>query len=116
MRKLFQIAAWFLLVAITVLSVVPPRDRPVTPAPHVLEHAAIFAAMGLAFGLGYASRYLFQTIALIGFCAAIELVQLGVSGRHARLSDFAVDALSVSIGVGVAFLLGEAGPYLRLRR
>jgi len=105
MRKLFQIAAWLLLIFITVLSVVPPDDRPVTSAPHDVEHAAIFAAMGLAFGLGYGSRHLLQTVGLIGFCAAIELVQLWIPGRHARISDFVVDALSASVAVGVAYIV-----------
>jgi len=116
MRRLFQIAAWLLLAIITLLSVVPPGDRPVTPAPHDVEHAAVFAAMGLAFGFGYARRYLLQALGLLGFCAAIELAQLGVPGRHARVSDFVVDALSVSVGIAVAFVLDQAGPYLTLRR
>ncbi len=105
MRRLFQIAAWFLLLAIVVLSVVPPSERPVTPAPHDLEHAAIFVATGVAFGLGYANRHLLQLIGLVGFSAAIEAIQLLIPGRHGRLSDFAVDAFSVSIGVGVAVVL-----------
>ena len=115
MRRLFQIAAWFLLVTIVVLSVVPPEDRPVTPAPHDLEHVAIFVAMGLAFGLGY-SRHLVQILALMAFSGAIELIQLGIPGRHARVSDFVVDALSVSVGVGLAFMLAEYKAFAGLRR
>jgi VanZ family protein len=116
MRRLFQIVAWFLLVAIVVLSVVPPEDRPVTPAPHDFEHVAIFVATGLAFGLGYAGRYLVQILGLIAFSAAIEIIQLGIPGRHARVSDFIVDALSVSIGVGLAFLLAEHKAFAGFRR
>jgi VanZ family protein len=115
MRKLFQIVAWFLLVTIAVLSVVPPEDRPVTPAPHNFEHVAIFVATGLAFGLGY-SRHWVQIFGLIAFSATIELIQLGIPGRHARVSDFAVDALSVSIGVGLTFLLAEHKAFAGLRR
>jgi VanZ family protein len=115
MRRLFQIAAWFLLVTIVVLSVVPPEDRPVTPAPHDLEHVAIFVAMGLAFGLGY-SRHLVQILGLMAFSGAIELIQLGIPGRHARVSDFVVDALSVSVGVGIAFMLAEYKAFAGLRR
>jgi VanZ family protein len=116
MRRLFQIVAWLLLVAIVVLSVVPPEDRPVTPAPHDFEHVAIFVATGLAFGLGYAGRYLVQILGLIAFSAAIEIIQLGIPGPHARVSDFIVDALSVSIGVGLAFLLVEYKSYAGFRR
>jgi VanZ family protein len=115
MRRLFRITAWLLLVTIVVLSVVPPKDRPVTPAPHDLEHIAIFLAAGLAFGLGY-SRHLVQIFGLIAFSAAIELVQLAIPGRHARVSDFVVDAVSVSMGVAVGFLLAEYTFYARFRR
>jgi VanZ family protein len=115
MQRLFQIAAWLLLLTIVVLSVIPPEDRPVTPAPHDFEHVAIFVATGLAFGLGY-SRHLVQILALMAFSAAIEIIQLGIPGRHARVSDFVVDALSVSIGVGLAFLLTEHKAFAGLRR
>jgi len=113
MRRLCQIAAWLLLLAIVVLSVVPPDVRPTTPAPHDLEHAGIFALTGLAFGFGYERRHLLQAIALVGFSGAIELLQLAIPGRHSRLSDFVVDALSISIGVGVAAALGEYKKYSR---
>jgi VanZ family protein len=105
MRVAFKVGAWFLLLAIIVLSVVPPNYRPITPAPHVVEHWTIFFLTGLAFGLGYPRRHSAQSLALIAFSAGIELIQLAVPGRHARLGDFVVDALSVSIGVGAALLI-----------
>jgi len=105
MRRLFQIAAWLLLIAIVVLSVVPPTDRPVTPAPHNIEHLGIFLLTGLAFGLGYETRHLAQAFGLVIFSAAIELIQLAIPGRHARFSDFVVDAISASIGTGLARIM-----------
>jgi VanZ family protein len=105
MRRLFQIAAWLLLMVIVVLSVVPPTDRPITPAPHNIEHLGIFLFTGLAFGLGYETRHLAQAFGLVIFSAAIELIQLAIPGRHARFSDFVVDALSVSIGTILAWAM-----------
>jgi hypothetical protein len=35
-----RVAAWGMLVALVVLTVVPPNIRPVTPLPHSIEHAA----------------------------------------------------------------------------
>jgi VanZ family protein len=102
MRSLFRVAAWLLLLSIVVLSVVPPEYRPVTPAPHDVEHLSIFLLTGVAFGLGYEKRHFLQILALVAFSAAIEIIQLGIPGRHGRLSDFVVDALSASIGVGLA--------------
>lgn len=105
MKMLFRIGAWLLLGAIIVLTVVPPAYRPVTPLPHSGEHLGIFFATGLAFGLGYETPRLFQVLGLVMFSAVIEIMQLGIVGRHARLSDFLVDAGGVCIGTGLAAIL-----------
>jgi VanZ family protein len=102
---------WLLLLTITVLSLVPPTLRPETGVPHDLEHFAIFAAAGLAFGIGYSRRPLGAAIGLVIFAGVIELAQGAVPGRHARLSDFVVDALAM--GVGVVAGSRAAGPILR---
>ena len=107
MQRLFQIAGWLLLLAIAVLSLVPPSYRPGTDVPHTFEHLAIFLATGLAFGLGDANRYVSRMFLLIAFVGFIELAQLLVPGRHARVSDFLLDALGVSIGVGLGHLLAR---------
>ncbi len=99
-----RIASWFLVAVIAVLSLVPPWLRPETGAPHNLEHLAIFAATGFAFGLAYNRRPALVMLALAIFAGAIEVAQLFVPGRHARLSDFIVDALSLGIGVAVGFV------------
>jgi VanZ family protein len=104
MLKAARIIGWLLATAIVVFSLVPPDLRPVTYAPHDFEHFAIFAATGLAFGLGYGPRYPIA-IALIIFAGAIEVAQLFVPGRHARLSDFMVGALAACIGLAASHVL-----------
>jgi VanZ family protein len=100
-KRIFQITAWLLLLAIAGLSLVSPWYRPVTNIPHALEHFAIFFATGLAFGLGYSTPYLYRLIPLISFTAAVEIAQLWVPGRHARFSDFLINVLGVGIGLGL---------------
>jgi VanZ family protein len=95
---IIRIVAWSLAAAIVVLSLVPPGLRPETGAPHHLEHFIIFAVTGLAFGLGYRQRSLVAPL-LVAFSGAVEVVQLLVPGRHARLSDFVVDALAACFGL-----------------
>jgi hypothetical protein len=56
----------------------------------------------LAFGLGYDIRHSRTALFLVTFPAAVEIVQLFVPGRHARLSDFLVDALAMTLGVWAA--------------
>jgi len=100
---LIRTIAWSLAAAIVVLSVVPPGLRPETGAPHHSEHFIIFAATGLAFGLGYGKHSLVAAL-LVAFSGGVELAQLLVPGRHARLSDFVVDALAACCGLLAATL------------
>ena len=101
MKQSCKIAAWLLFFATTALSLVPPSYRLVTMLPHGLEHLVAFLLTGLAFGLGYANRYVFATLFLIAFVALIEVTQLFVPGRHARISDFFIDAIAVIVGAGL---------------
>src|SRR5690242_11406269 len=96
--------AWFLAATIVILTVVPPSFRPVTGLPHALEHFAMFALCGGAFGVAYRLGGVLEGAVLVAFAGAIELLQLIVPGRHARLTDFLVDA----IASGVGMLIGRA--------
>src|SRR5262245_18141484 len=102
MTGTIKFVAWLLLLTIIVLSVVPPTSRPVTVLPHGFEHLAMFLVTGLALGSAYASSYR-HTFALVlfavSFAAGIELFQLLIPGRHARVSDFFVDAFGLCVGV-----------------
>jgi VanZ family protein len=104
MRRLFQILAWLLLAAIVAVSIVPPELRLATDFPQPLEHFSVFLLVGFAFCLGYPSRYTAQGVALVLFAAAVELLQLWIPGRHARIGDFLLAALGVGIGIGSKYL------------
>ena len=86
------------------LSIVPPALRPETALPHHVEHFGIFYATGAAFGLAYFQRYHLLLPLLLIFAAGVEVMQSIVSGRHARLSDFVVDALAACVGALTALL------------
>jgi hypothetical protein len=103
--KAARIGAWSSVAVIVILSLVPPTLRPETGAPHSLEHFTIFAASGFSFGLGYKRRHDLIAILLIMFSGSIEIAQLFVQGRHARLSDFIIDAVAACIGLVTASLL-----------
>jgi VanZ like family len=105
MQRIFQVAAWLLALAIVVLSLGPPSTRPVTGAGHDVEHLLAFMATGLAYGLGYPRRFWCLCMALMTFAAVIELAQILLPGRHARLSDFLIDAAALCLGVGLSYLL-----------
>jgi VanZ family protein len=96
--------AWAMALVVSLLSMVPPDLRPVTDTPHNFEHFAIFFATGIAFGLGYYRRPFTIAFMLVLFAGIVEVAQLLVPERHARFSDFVVDALAVGAGaiVGAA--------------
>src|SRR5690349_22154872 len=100
--------AWSLAAAIVILTVVPPSLRPLTGLPHALEHFVMFALCGGVFGFAYRLRGILEGAALVAFAGAIELLQLIVPGRHARLSDFLVDAIASCVGMGI----GRAAPIM----
>jgi VanZ family protein len=103
--ELFQIAAWFLLTSIVILSLVPAQLRPTTGLSQTFEHFLLFSTTGVAFAAGYSGRLSWRMIALglAIFVAGLELAQLLVPGRHARLSDFIMNAVASCIGVAIVF-------------
>jgi VanZ family protein len=105
LQRVFQVAAWLLALTIVLLSLGPPSTRPVTGTGHNFEHLAIFWVTGAAFGFGYPRRVIVLPLALIGFSAAIDIAQMIVPGRHARLGDFLMDAAASCLGVAVSLLL-----------
>jgi VanZ family protein len=113
LKTLTRVAAWTLVTAIIVLSVVPPSLRPETEFPHAIEHFAIYWATGVAFALGYALAPLLVTVLVI-FPGAVEIVQLFIPGRHARVSDFIVDSLACIIGLVTVAVLAQVRSRTRI--
>jgi len=111
-KLVVRIGAWLSIFAIVALSIVPPDYRVTTDLPRPVEHFSIFLITGLAFGIAYPHRYVVQVVYLILFAGIVELTQLEVPGRHARLSDFVASAL----GVSVAYLLLTLMRYARRER
>ena len=107
MRRLAQATGWILLFGIAYISIVPPELRPETVLPHDLEHATIFFLAGCAFGIGYPNGFQNSLLGLTAFTLAIEIAQVWVSGRHARLLDFAVDAVSIGMGLAIGATLAR---------
>jgi VanZ family protein len=109
LQRTIRFVAWLLAAAIIILSVVPPELRPETTLPHDLEHAGIFWMTGLAFGFAYDFSKRWLATYMTAFSAAVELVQLFVPGRHARLRDFIVDAAAICFGLIIAWSARSIG-------
>jgi VanZ family protein len=102
---LARLSAWLLAAAVTFATLGPPRYRPHAHLGQDGEHALAFILVGLAFGLAYRQHRLPAAAIAVVLTGVLELAQLWVPGRHARLEDFIVDALTACAGFVAAALL-----------
>jgi VanZ family protein len=102
MTLFLRIIAWLLTAAVTFATLGPARLRPHSDLGQDGEHALAFVLVGLAFGLAYPRRRLLTAAIAVVLIGVLELLQLWMPGRHARLEDFVVDALAACAGIVVA--------------
>ena len=101
--------AWLLAAAVSFATLGPPRYRPHTNLGQDLEHSLAFVLIGLAFALAYPRHRLPATVITVAMVGTLELLQLLVPGRHARLEDFVVDALATLTGFAMVSVLDVCG-------
>ncbi len=102
MSILVRSIAWLLAAAVTFATLGPPGLRPHSDLGQDGEHALAFILVGLAFGLAYRRRRLLTAAVAVVLIGALELMQFWAPGRHARLEDFLVDALTACAGFALA--------------
>ncbi|MDP1585510.1 MAG: VanZ family protein [Bradyrhizobium sp.] len=98
--------AWLLAAAVAFATLGPPGLRPHSDLGQNGEHALAFVLIGLAFGLAYPQRRCLTAATAVGMIGLIEILQLWAPGRHARWSDFVVDALAACAGLALAAGIG----------
>ena len=105
MTIILRLAAWGLAAAIAYATLGPAQRRPHMNIGQNGEHALAFVLLGLAFGVAYTRDRSLTATLVIAFTGLIEVLQFAAPGRHARLSDFVVDALAASLGLVAAAAL-----------
>lgn len=105
MTILLRLVAWGLAAAVTFATLGPARYRPHADLGQNGEHALAFIMVGLAFGLAYRRNRVVTAVVAVAMTGAIEILQSLAPGRHARLSDFVVDALAACAGLAAAAAL-----------
>jgi hypothetical protein len=88
--------AWIGVSVIVILSVVPADERPTTSFGQGIEHFAAFGLIAGAFAVSYRFTLLQFLLMALLFCGGIELLQIPLPTRHARVSDFVTDLLGSS--------------------
>src|ERR1700722_17204626 len=99
---ILRIFAWLLAAVVTFATLGPPQFRPHADLGQDGEHALAFTLIGLAFGAAYPRHRLLATMMAVAGIGLLEILQLWAPGRHARLEDFAVDALTACVGLAIA--------------
>jgi glycopeptide antibiotics resistance protein len=101
MQSHLRIFVWILFGGLVALTVVPASVRPINGFPHNLEHFLAFGLVATLFALGYPNHPI--GLALFGAVSMliIELVQIPLPTRHARLEDFFFDTLAIWIGISL---------------
>ena len=105
MTIVLRLIAWGLAAAVTFATLGPPRYRPHADLGQNGEHAVAFILVGLAFGLAYRQNRLLTALIGVTLTGAIEMLQFWAPGRHARMSDFIVDATAACAGIVLAAAL-----------
>jgi VanZ family protein len=102
MTIILKLLAWLLAAAVTFATLGPPRFRPHSDLGQSGEHALAFILVGLAFGLAYPRHRLLTAVIAVVMIGILEILQLWMPGRHARLADFVVDAAAACAGLAIA--------------
>ena len=101
------------IFAIIVLSVVPANDRPVSGVGQGFEHFTAFALVGGAFAIGYRFSLIRLLVLAVFFCGGIELIQVPLPTRHARVSDFLVNSVGACFAILCVFIATQIWRSLR---
>jgi VanZ family protein len=102
MTTILRLIAWGLAAAVTFATLGPPSYRPHADLGQNGEHALAFVLVGLAFGLAYRKNRLMTALIAVMLTGVMEVLQFWAPGRHARLSDFIVDAAATCAGIALA--------------
>lgn len=108
--KPVQIVVLAAIFAIVVLTAVPAEERPVTGLGQAAEHFLCFAIVGMAIPFSFPASMKRLLSGAVLFALMVELIQIPLPTRHARLTDFLVDALAGCIGIALGQLLTNFFP------
>ena len=109
MQTVARLVAWTGICAIVILSVVPASERPVVVGSglqafligSLLEHVAAFGLTAGAFAVGYAFSIGRLALYAVLYCSAIELLQVPIPTRHARISDFVINLMAACLAMAI---------------
>jgi VanZ family protein len=116
MTAILRLFGWIGIAIIGVLSVVPGEARPHAFSPSQLEHVVAYLAVASTLALGYPGRRQFLAIVVLltVYAGALEIAQLWVPGRLARVIDWLAGSAGAWTGASlVAIVRSTASAWMR---
>jgi len=112
--RLARQATFVGIIVIVVLSLLPGDERPHTGAGGGPEHFVAYGLVGLAFGIGYASRRhrFLAGAGLAALSGCLEVAQIFIPGRTAEFAGW----LSSSAGAWSGLCIAAAAAVLHRRK
>lgn len=104
-RRAVAIAAWLILAVIVFSTLSPIGMRPRLGVFVHLERFGAFAVLGFLFAIVHSRRVAAVLVCVVAAVIGLELLQMTMSDRHARLSDLAVKAAGGVFGVACGWVL-----------
>src|SRR6516165_3163137 len=104
LQKMLRAASWVIILGLVIVTVIPGDERPITGLQHDIEHFVAFGLAGLTFGFAYFQSVRVNLLSAFVFTLVLELSQIPLATRHARLRDFMVDATAACVGIVIGHL------------
>jgi hypothetical protein len=105
LEKIAKFAAWVTIAFIIYATLVPIGLRPTLgPISPNYERFVAYAIASVAIGLAYPRRPIRVATMVIALVVVLEVAQLAIPGRDARVGDALIKALGALAGIGAAAL------------
>jgi VanZ family protein len=98
-RRKLRVGAWFCVVLLAYLSLIPGDLQVRTGLSGLLEHLVAYLGTAMLFGLSYPQKRLQISLALVGFAGILETLQNFSPGRTANPLDACASGTGAVLGV-----------------
>jgi hypothetical protein len=116
LQTIARIAAWLVLLALVLATIVPIGLRPHSGLSPQVERFVAFAIAGALLALAYPRRPLLALALVAALAVGLELAQFATATRHPGLPDFFAKALGGAAGLAGGWGLNLVASALNQRR
>ena len=106
--RMLRFPAWFCVVLLAVLSLLPAKEMVRTGLDGHVEHAIAYAGTAFLLRLSYPDwGWKRPASGLVFYAAILEVLQTFSPGRHPAVEDWLAGSIGVLLGIGAAIRAGS---------